>query len=435
MFVLDVNNNFFYIDFLYEGKHDNTKDQLVDIFPIKVDPSSFKLHYQNLTMKLSGLQSNFDIQVTGSSDELSDTKEANLEETTLTTHERIEVLNFSDKELFYYILSSFLALAHTNILSKDSSIYMSYIERCLQYMIRSYQEDNQLTLLYSHYYGLTQIITALLIVMSMTKDGVAELNNSNLFQNFYDVSLSLMKEIQHGVNVFLLLNLLRSVISSIVYSLNTVCDVDVEIPILTKFIKLGYFVILKKSIVLFDNDISSNDEDNITQYNDRIPACTCTKHSFAMIELITKHLVKICKHLKGNKGKCFQSSNKQVKLGKRRKSAYSKRTERTKHLQQFVSSDDEIFQEGDKSSSESECGKTKEGNSTENVSDFNIGSSDTEKAERETKLKPDTHACKKDTCKRGKLILFESFLSIFTKAFFQYLVCHGFFLILISQKK
>lgn len=370
--------------------------QLEDIFPIKIDPSSFKTHYHNLTVRLSGLEVKFDDELTGSSDELSDPKEDELEETTIPFNEKIKKLHFDKISLFYQILSSFLGLSDTSILSRDCTIYMSYIDKCLQYMLKIFQNDNQLTLLHSHYYGLTQAIAALLIVVAASKDGVSEMNCTNLFQKFHNVCKYLMEQMipMQDVNVFLLLNLWRTIIISTMHSLNDTSDVDPErTKLLTHFVKLNFFELLKKLILLCDKT-------NVNSYDDvnEGVANTYTRHSFSMIDMITKHLVKICKHLKGIKGSCIESQNKQRKMG-RKKVMNSKRAERTKHFQQFVSSDDEIFRDGDKTSSQSDYHiRGKEG-STENLSDFD--NSEGDRPNKEVKSKADSHACKKDHCKRG----------------------------------
>ena len=107
-------------------------------------------------------------------------------------------------------------------------------------------------LILNDYFVLFQVITALLAALSSSKDGASLLHKSDTFQNMFTIAHKLLDNTDNSrvVRVFLVLNLVRSLLTCVVHSLNVVYDFNELSRFLSRFSKIGYLVLLKRLLRL-----------------------------------------------------------------------------------------------------------------------------------------------------------------------------------------
>ena len=298
---------------------------------------------------------------TCSSDEMSDQLKDN--QITVDLFTIISGIKLLRKELYFYILSTFLGLAQNDIMSRDCGIYISFIDVCLNFMSSPMSK-----LTSSHCYGLVKVIAALLFDLSGNKDGLMKVTASTFYADLFNICQIFMHDQSQSVYVFLCLNTYASVLSCLLQSFACVASspssyTDIS-KLLTKFIQLNYFELLIDIITKFDLIYVHIEDLNIS-------SDIYTKQIVQFIELIIKQLMRLCKSVRGMKDRCEECSlNRQHKehISIRTRLVFQKR--RSKSYTKFDSSDEERFRKGGKSSSELDV--VSEGESAcENVSDFN----------------------------------------------------------------
>lgn len=366
---------------IFQGSKENDED--IKLLPVKANPSSFKSHFQALSQKLIGLQSSVKNKSSCSSSELSDSANSKRETDVIcaSLSERIKAISVPRKELFYQILSAFLQLAQNDYMLRDTAIYLSFIEKCLHDMSNDHLSTQKYKLSHYHYYGLIQIVMALLSNVVKTKDGLSMVNTKTFYTELLAHSQMFVQNKTTTVCLYLSLSTIKSAVTVLCQSINqnTLYAVPEILKLIEKFLELSYFQFLRKLAVSIDTEIGKNgrEENRACAESD-----TYLKHCILCFDLILKQLSKISKQLKGLKGQCSDNVTRQKQCETSKfKHPHVRRPDKNKRQSNNSSSND-IDSD---LSSRSEIENQSDDESAENLSDFDnffVGSSDAEEQKK-----------------------------------------------------